>query len=207
MSLFRHFYDNCFILIYFSSNINLKNMNIKLKLITFLLFAVFSVNAATPENKKMDFLTLQNNMIFQGKIISIKNQSIIFKAGGKKYEVPASDIYSIKFGNLNDRVYKKHIELDDVNKCLTARLDAENYHGKKGGHFVLGLFFGPFAMIGTALANPTPYKGKNTYMMSENKELFNDPEYLSCYKSKARGQLLLFEGIGWAASILILLNN
>ena len=157
-------------------------MNIKLKLITFLLFAAFSVNAAIPENKKMDFLTLQNNMIFQGKIISIKNQSIIFKAGGKKYEVPASDIYSIKFGNLNDRVYKKHIELDDVNKCLTARLDAENYHGKKGGHFVLGLFFGPFAMIGTALANPTPYKGKNTYMMSENKELFNDPEYLSCYK-------------------------
>ena len=71
-------------------------MNIKLKLITFLLFAVFSVNAATPENKKMDFLTLQNNMIFQGKIISIKNQSIIFKAGGKKYEVPASDIDKVQ---------------------------------------------------------------------------------------------------------------
>jgi hypothetical protein len=95
--------------------------------------------------------------------------------------------------------------LSDPDKCLSARLDAENFHGKKGGHFALGFFFGPFAMIGTALANPTPYKGKNTYMMSKNKDLFNDPEYLSCYKSKAKSQLLLTEGIGWAAWIVILL--
>ena len=97
------------------------------------------------------------------------------------------------------------MSFEDPNNCLSGRLDAENYHGKKGGHFVLGVLFGPFAMIGTALADPTPAKGKQTYMMSENKDQFNDPEYLSCYKKKAKGQLIGAEAAGWGAWILLLL--
>jgi len=84
-------------------------------------------------------------------------------------------------------------------------LDAENFHGKKGGHFVLGVLFGPFAMIGTALANPKPKKGKDTYMFSENKELFDDPMYLSCYRKKAKGQLIGMEALGWGSWLLLLL--
>jgi hypothetical protein len=165
------------------------------------LFAIKPLKA-----KKMnDVLTLQNDMNFEGEIIRIENCSVLFKAEGKKYSVPATDIYSVRFGDTDSKIYRDYMELSDPDKCLSARLDAENFHGKKGGHFALGFFFGPFAMIGTALANPTPYKGKNTYMMSKNKDLFNDPEYLSCYKSKAKSQLLLTEGIGWAAWIVILL--
>ena len=55
------------------------------------------------------------------------------------------------------------------------------------------------------MANPTPYKGSKTLMASKNKEDFDDPEYLSCYKKKAKGQLLGMEGIGWGAWLLLVL--
>lgn len=143
-------------------------------------------------------------MVFSGKVKSVKNCAITFKAEGVKYIIPASDIFSIEFENKEDKVYINYVKSsqEDVEKCLKGRLDAENFHGKKGGHFVLGVLFGPFAMIGTALSSTSPDRGKQTYMLSENKELFSDLEYLSCYKKKAKGQLILMEGLGWATWIL-----
>jgi len=154
-----------------------------------------------------DILTLNNEMVFEGKVQRIKDCAIVFKSEGKKYIVPASEIYSIEFENPEDKVYTNYLEMqaDEENKCFNARLDAENYHGKKGGHFALGVLFGPFAMIGTALANPTPEKGKQTYMMSKNKDQFSDLEYLSCYKKKAKGQLIGMEALGWGAWVLLVL--
>jgi hypothetical protein len=126
---------------------------------------------------------------------------VTFRAEGNKYLVTASEIFSIQFEDTEDRVYADYIQFaeDGVNKCLNGRLDAENYHGKKGGHFALGVLFGPFAMIGTSLANPTPDKGRQAYMMSKNKEQFSDLEYLTCYRKKAKRQLVGMEGLGWAA--------
>ncbi|MDH5598318.1 MAG: hypothetical protein OEY34_04290 [Cyclobacteriaceae bacterium] len=155
-----------------------------------------------------DILTLNNKMIFEGKALKIKGCNLVFKAKGKKYIIPATDIFSVQFENPENKIYTEYIKLadEDPDKCLRGRLDAELYHGKKGGHFVLGVLFGPFAMIGTALANPTPEKGKQTYLMSENKEEFNDPAYLSCYVKKAKAQLIGIEALGWAAWILIALS-
>lgn len=154
-----------------------------------------------------DILTLTNEMVFEGKITKIKDCAVVFKTDGNKYIVPTTEIFSLQFENTSDKVYTEYMKMDDgdPNKCLNGRLDAENYHGKKGGHFVLGVLFGPFAMIGTALANPTPDKGKQTYMLSKNKEQFSDPEYLSCYKKKAKGQLVGAEALGWGAWILFVL--
>lgn len=154
-----------------------------------------------------DILTLNNEMVFEGKVIKIKECAVVFKADGNRYIVPASDIFSIQFEDIEDKVYTDYLAMteDNPNKCLNGRLDAENYHGKKGGHFVLGVLFGPFAMIGTALANPTPEKGRQTYMLSKNKEQFSDPEYLSCYRKKAKGQLIGMEALGWGAWILLVL--
>ncbi len=70
---------------------------------------------------------------------------------------------------------------------------------------MLGFLFGPLAIIGTALSNPTPERGKETYMMSKNKEQFSDPEYLSCYKKKAKQHLITMELSGWALWLAILL--
>ncbi len=155
-----------------------------------------------------DILTLNNEMVFEGKVTKIKDCSVVFKADGNKYIVPASEILSLQFENSEDKVYTEYLKIadGDPSKCLNGRLDAENYHGKKGGHFVLGVLFGPFAMIGTALANPTPEKGKQTYMMSKNKDQFSDLEYLSCYKSKAKGQLIGAEALGWCAWLLFALT-
>ena len=165
-----------------------------------ILFASFSSFAG-------DILTLNNKKQFEGKVKRIKHCSVIFKAGGQKYEIPASEIFSLQFENTDDKVYTNYLKLleEDPNLCMQGRLDAENYHGKKGGHVVLGFLFGPFAMLGTALANPTPDKGKQTYMMSKNKEHFDDLEYLSCYKKKAKGQLIGMEAIGWGAWLLLVL--
>ena len=96
---------------------------------------------------------------------------------------------------------------DGENKCLNGQMDAENFHGKKGGHFALGFLFGPFAMIGTALANPTPYNSSNMIMMVDDRDdpKFSDPVYLDCYKKKAKTSLIGVEGLGWLSWILILL--
>jgi len=171
-----------------------------------LAFAIFA-NVSFPR----DILTLTNQNVFEGKVLKIENCNIVFKVNHQKYIVPSSDIYSIQFGNVNDKVYSDYIDFmhstdnDGDNLCLDGRLDAENYHGKKGGHFFLGVLFGPFAMIGTALANPTPEKGAKTFLLSKNKEEFANPEYLSCYKKKAKGQLIGMEALGWGAWILLVL--
>lgn len=154
-----------------------------------------------------DILTLTNQMVFEGKVTRIKDCIISFKIDKTTYLVPADDIHSVEFSSPQDKLYTHYLNLPqgDQNKCMSGRLDAEQFHGKKGGHFALGFLFGPFAMIGTALADPTPYKGKTTPMLSQNKEIFNDAEYLSCYKRKAKGQLLGMEGLGWGSAILLLL--
>jgi hypothetical protein len=154
-----------------------------------------------------DVLTLTNNMVFEGKVTRIKKCVISYQVEDATYLIPAADVASIQFADPQDKVYTHYLNLPqgDQNKCMAGRLDAEQFHGKKGGHFALGFLFGPFAMIGTALADPTPYKGKTTPMLSQNKEIFNDPEYLSCYKRKAKGQLIGMEGLGWGSAILLLL--
>lgn len=155
-----------------------------------------------------DILTLNNEMTFEGKVTKIKDCAVVFKAAGEKYIVPVTEIFSIEFENTEDKIYKEYMEMsdEDPSKCLLGKLDAENYHGKKGGHFFLGVLFGPLAMIGTAMASPTPDKGRQTYMLSKNKDKFNDLEYLSCYKKKAKGQLIGMEALGWAAWIVVVLT-
>ena len=154
-----------------------------------------------------DILTLTNQMVFEGKVKDIKECEVVFKADGKKYIVPASEISTIQFENTEDKVYNEYMKMADgePNKCMNGRVDADAYHGKKGGHFALGVLFGPFAIIGTALSNPTPEKGRNTLVMSKNKKQFSDPEYLTCYRSKAKGRLIGMEALGWGTWILLLL--
>jgi hypothetical protein len=165
--------------------------------ITVVLFAIASFAG--------DIIILKNEMAFEGKVAKIKDCSVVFKSKGSKYVIPASDIFSIQFEDTEDRVYRNYLKMAEPNKCLDGRLDAENYHGKKGGHFALGFLFGPFAMIGTALANPTPEKGRRTLEMSSNHDLLNDLEYISCYKKKVKGQLIGTEALGWASWVLLLL--
>lgn len=81
----------------------------------------------------------------------------------------------------------------------------DDFTEKAGHHFVLGLVFGPFAVIGAAISNPTPYKGAKTMMLSKNKEMFSDPVYLQCYKKKALGKNVGNTAIGWGVWALFIL--
>lgn len=154
-----------------------------------------------------DILILNNTKQFEGKVSRIKNCMVTFKVEGEKYYIPASDVYSIEFGNKQDKVYTNYLKqlVVDPGKCVSGRLDAVNYHGKKSSHIALGFLFGPFAMLGTALSNPTPQRGKLTTRMSENSEMFSDPDYLECYKQKVKGRLIGAEAIGLGIAALMIL--
>jgi hypothetical protein len=169
------------------------------KLFLSLIFASFSVISFAG-----DILTLTNQMVFEGEVIKIKDCEVYFKSEGESYIIPSSDIFSLQFENTTNKIFTEYLKLADVdsNKCLNGRIDAEAYHGKQGLHFALGVLFGPIALIGTALSNPTPDKGKNTYLMSKNKDQFSDPEYLICYKKKAKGKLVSATSLGWLTWIL-----
>jgi hypothetical protein len=156
-----------------------------------------------------DVLTLNNKMSFEGKVLRIKKCEVVFRTNGYKYVIPGSEIQSIEFGDTQDHVYLNYLERRNGENCIKGQMDAQMFHGKKGGHFVLGFLFGPFAMIGTAISSPTPVRGRDTMILSQNSDLFTDPEYISCYKKKAKGQLIGMEAAGWGAWILlyILMNS
>jgi hypothetical protein len=155
-----------------------------------------------------DILTLKDGKSFEGEVTKIKNCHVYFQTEIGTFIIPAYDISAIQLENPSKRVLKKYTLMSDTtnaDKCMFGQQDAEMFHGKNFGHFVLGFLFGPFALIGTALANPTPDKGQRTYMMSEHKDLFSDPSYLLCYKKKARGKLLGREAAGWGTWLLLVL--
>ncbi|MGM0505411.1 MAG: hypothetical protein ACQESQ_12365, partial [Bacteroidota bacterium] len=153
-------------------------MNKKLTILSLLLL-LFVTNQAA------DVITLNNQMSFSGKVKKIKDCQVKFKTAGEVFFIPAEDIHSVVFENPNNRVFRAYQELSDSEKCMKARSDADLYHGKTGFHVAMGVLFGPFAIIGAAVANPTPEKGNDTYVMSKNRENFSDATYLSCYKKKA----------------------
>lgn len=119
---------------------------------------------------------------------------------GITYGIYKSAIATIRYVNGRVESFDQPEEMSAEKKCYCGNTDAAKYHGKKGGHFVLGALFGPFAMIGTAFANPIPRKGRHSYL-SKYQELFNDPAYKKCYKKKAKSDLIGMEAAGWGAWI------
>ena len=154
-----------------------------------------------------DILTLTNQKSYQGKVTKIKDCQVIFKLDGDKFTIPANDIYSIEFENKSDKIYLKYLDelTTDPYKCVNGRLDAAQYHGKKSAHIALGFLFGPFAMLGTAMSKPSPHNGQLTAQRSNHAYLFDDPEYLDCYRKRAKGKLIGAESIGFGISVLMIL--
>ena len=174
------------------------------KTIWALILLMYSASLLAKSNNS-DVVTLMNDMKFMGKVKKISNCEVKFKTDDGTFWIPANHIYSVQFGNPYDKVLVDYQQLDNSDKCLKGRQDAQNFHGKTGGHIILGALFGPFAMLGAAIASPTPYKGKNTVEMSQNENLFNDPAYLQCYRKKAKGRNIGNVAIGWGIWIVAVL--
>ena len=150
-----------------------------------------------------DVVVLKDGHGFTGKIKSIRDCTVKVKWEKGILLIPLEQVAYLEFEDPDDKTARDYLALPQDNKCLLGQQDAEMFHGKYGGHVVLGIFFGPFAMLGTAIAQPYPYRGRHTPAMSQNKELFNDPEYAECYKRRAKGRLIGAEAIGWGAWLVI----
>ena len=172
-----------------------------MKKIISLLFTLFLVNSTFA----FDQLTLLNKATFEGWVTSIDDKVVQFNFNQEVFNIPIIDVETIVFENTLNPLLIKFQEKSSEDACSKGSLDAEMYHGKKGIHFALGMLFGPFSMIGTALSNPNPRNSKHTYIDSQNKDYFNNAEYLLCYKKTAKRKLIGMEALGWATWILIVL--
>ena len=145
-------------------------------------------------------------MSFEGRVVKVKSCFLVFKTTAGRFNVPMADVQLVDFADENIRLKKQfNAYQQDPESCAKGIQDASDLHGKGGLHFALGVLFGPFAVIGAAVAGPTPASGKNTALASNNKALFSDPEYLHCYKKKARGKNVGNAAIGWGAITVVLL--
>jgi hypothetical protein len=158
--------------------------------------------------KGNDVLTLTSNKSFKGDVVRIKDCNVVFKAeNGEKYTVPANDIETLKFEDVNNKVYTNYLSMmsADNSACMKGASDGKAFHGKGGIHVALGVLFGPFAVIGAAIGSPNPMNGARTAEMSKNSDLFSDPTYLECYKKAARGKNVGMTAAGWGMWIILLL--
>lgn len=158
--------------------------------------------------KGNDILTLTSNQVFKGDVVKIKECNVVFKAeNGEKYIVPANDINTLQFEDINNKVYTDYLLMaaSDNSACLKGSADAKAFHGKGAFHVVMGVLFGPFAVIGAAVASPDPMSGSRTATMSKNSELFSDPIYLECYKKAAKGHNVGMTLAGWGMWVLLVL--
>lgn len=144
-------------------------------------------------------------MSFMGKVKKIDNCYIKFKTNSGKYFIPADHILSVTFGNENNKRLKAYNNLRDIDKCMAGKSDAKLYHGKASGHVVLGVFTGPFGVVGAAVAKPTPNKSEQTIRMTQSGTLLADPTYLRCYTKKAKAKNVGNTAIGCSVWLLALL--
>ena len=88
----------------------------------------FSVNSFAK-----DIITLQNLQKFEGKVVKLKDCSVVFKIEGSRFEIPSNNILSIEFEDSQNKLYKTYLNriIADENLCFQGQMDAQNFHGKK----------------------------------------------------------------------------
>ena len=168
-------------------------------------FAACLVLLAASEVTGIDVLTLENGYLFEGKAIAIHECSLEFEFEDAVYTIPGEDVSSLFIENISKRTSKKlSAMLAGDNNCWKGMNDGAN-HGKQGGQFLCGLAFGAFGVIGCAVTNRTPMKSSNLPLMMENKDLWNNAEYLNCYNKEAKSKAVTNSLLGWATWVLFLL--
>lgn len=179
----------------------LNSLNKKITMKKIILFATLLSSVFI--TKADDILTLSNCQQFYGKAVHKGNCKVIFQYEKQTYDIPATDIYSLQFGNLQDSVYKRYEADSTADKCLQGTADATAFHGKVFEHIALGFLFGCCGVAGSALSEPSPYKDPQAMAMSKNKNKFNNSSYLECYKRKAKNMNIGNAFLGWGLFLAI----
>jgi hypothetical protein len=172
----------------------------------FILFSIFLTASSLPiTTSSKDILTLVNKAdgtpgrSFEGIIKKINGCEVVFEAEGGKYLVPAYEIYSLTFADSTSPILIRYLKMPLDDRCMKGTMDAQMYHSSSGS-FWLGMLFGPFAVIGAALGNPTL---SDAAYISPNRELFSDPVYLYCYSQAARKKNVQNAALGWGTWVLL----
>lgn len=136
-----------------------------------------------------DEVQLLNCEIYYGKVLKIDQCKVHFKTDCQTLIIDADSIEFLKFECPENEIYQNYInDLTIKEKCLRGHNDAKNLHNQGLAHFFIGVLFGPLAIVGSIVSTPTPNKSKNTMLLSENKDLFGDPNYLECYRKEAKSK-------------------
>jgi hypothetical protein len=152
-----------------------------------------------------DVLTLENGHTYEGKVIAVNQCSVEFEFDDAVYAIPAQDVATVFIEDMTKRTAKKLANmLAGSDNCWKGMNDGAN-HGKQGGQFLCGVAFGAFGVIGCAVTNRTPMKSSNLALMTQNKDLWNDAEYLNCYNKEARSKAVNNSLLGWATWVLLIL--
>lgn len=166
-----------------------------------LFFGLFLVSTTVAS----DVLTIASGHAFEGKVIAINQCSIAFEFDNAVYTIPAEDVATVFVEDMTKRTARKLANmLAGSNNCWKGMNDGAN-HGKEGGQFLCGVAFGAFGVIGCAVTNRTPMRSSNMALMMENKDLWNDAEYLNCYNKEAKSKAVTNSLMGWATWVLLLL--
>lgn len=172
-----------------------------MKKLTLLLTIILLTNVLLAE----DILVLNNGKAFKGEIKKIKNCTLIFKTNGEKYEISSSDIYIAKFENPNSKILTDYINLGDSDKCLRGVNDSEKYNKRSVNYLLAGVVFGPMAVI-VASTDKINIKKEMCHVDFSSDAIYNDPEYLKCYKKRSKQKNIGNALFGWFAWIVIVLS-
>ncbi len=165
----------------------------------FLLFAALPFHSLASNDANLDWVLLKSGYAFRGDVIKFKHCELIMKVEGQRLVIPADSIYYLEFQNPLDNV-AVNMQKFELNNCVKGKFDAP-LHGRGFGNGCLGFFFGVFGVIGTALGNAKPIRGMRA-RLSKNQDLFNDPEYMKCYRRRQRGRAVGASLTGWALFII-----
>jgi hypothetical protein len=146
---------------------------------------------------------------FTGEITKVKDCYVHFKhTDGTRSRIPGNAIGAYYMSDLSPKgeemdMALRTMILDPTRSCQAGTSDADLYHKRFAGNFAGGMLLGVFWVIGAAVSNPSPMRGQQTMMMSDNKDLFTNPYYLNCYKKKARSKNVIAALAGWGTWILL----
>ena len=143
-----------------------------------------------------DIVVLQNGHRFEGEVVKISKNHLVFAASGERYRIPASDLRYVGLDEALD---------SDVDVCLRAYNDTR-LRGRHWHNFFAGVFFGPVTIIYDLVKTYHPLHDRRVLLLSKNKGYFSDPVYLECYTYRAKTNATLQAAGGWATWLLFFKN-
>jgi len=171
-----------------------------MKNLLFLLFCSFAITSSAT-----DVLKLSNGMTFEGTVIKVGKCSLSFAINDIAYTIPASDIYSVEFDNISKiRAKKISRMINSGDNCFSGTSDGA-MHGHKGGQFCAGFFGGFIGFAIVAIVDRSPSGSSNLMLIGNNRELWNDLSYLTCYEKQSKKEAMKMAGIGCGSGALLYL--